>query len=677
MGGVFLRAAYHHEWLLTNGRGGYALGFGNFLNERKYNGLLVAGLDGFKRVHVLASLEEAVEWRGARFHLDANHYPDTIHPQGYRHIVKSWPRPYPSALYSADPVNPDFLILKELFMIAGVNAVVVKYTNLGAFPINFTIRPKLTLRDHHTVSRPGRWEAEEVEIEFHGDSFSVYKPGLEDEVWGYTESGGMADNRIVFRNVFYPLEAARGYEAVEDLLSPADIHFRLTPGASNRLVFSLGRLEEAVVRAEAAEADYRRLPLPADHPERLKGQPDWLSLIRFNEPVFSHGEYRRILEGAAADFLTEGDCLAGYPWFGPWGRDSLIALSGIRLLKGGRRLAVRILKKYGRAIRNGLLPNTFGEGGQGLNYLSVDAPLWFVLRSFEIAPRDKELFARAGKIVLNYLFNQDLPFFAAEDGLIELREGPWALTWMDAKVYDEPVTPRFGKPVEINALWFNALNGLLKMAEAQGLKGGARLAARPYSISCRDLEDLAGHVKRGLAGFVGDDYRDDYLADRIDASGPVFEIRPNAVIAAGLPFEPWARDVQAMVLETARRELLTPFGLRSLNVGHPAFKNKYLGGQKQRDLAYHQGTVWAWPLAYLARLHLRVHGDKPKRKLIKDLSALIWRFRDGFLKDQIASVAEIWDGLEPTIPKGCPAQAWSVMAVLEIEHLIDGLEGGR
>jgi len=669
-----LRTANHHEWLLTNGLGGYALGFGDFLNERKYNGLLVASLERFRRVHVLSAIEEEVEWQGARFNLDANHYPNCIHPQGYSHIVKSWLRPFPAVLYSADPVSERYLILKEVFLIPGKNGVVVRYTNLGRSPVNLSLRPKFTLRDHHYLNLAGSWDQGGFEVVCQDLSFGLTRASLDLPVQGFLESGAVVPNQIIFRDVYYPLEAARGYQALEDLLAPADCRFKLDPGEANRLIVGLDLVGGPSTLADQAEEAYRNLPLAVDHPRRISGQKDWLNSILDNQRVYTAGDYFRILDQAARDFLTGDDIIAGYPWFGPWSRDTLIALEGLGHLKGGTRLAVKILKKYGRSLKGGLLPNVFGEGDQGLNYDSVDAPLWYVLRAFRFAPKDKELFKRCLAIVLHFLFNPDPRLEVGREGLIGIRAGDYALTWMDAKIYGSPVTPRHGQPVEINALWYNALQALEAMAKDQGYKSGDVLHLGAHQLGLDQLGRLSRRVKRSLQAFV----QGDFLADRLTEAGPVLEIRPNAVIAASLPFDWLSKKTMAAVLKRAEAELLTPKGLRSLSPHAPGFKKKYLGHPKQRDLAYHQGTVWAWLLWPLAQLYLKVNqGKKAPRTMARELTGYVWRFRSAFMRNHISSVAEIWDGLEPELPKGCPAQAWSVMALLLIERTIRDLESGK
>jgi len=666
---TYLREAYHHEWLLTNGRGGYAMSLGDLINERRYNGLLIAGLDGLKRFHLLAGLEEEVEWQGQRFFLDSSHYPDCVHPHGFNHIIKSWLRPYPTVLYSTQPAREDFLILKEIFLVQKANAVVVRYSNLGQESLNLTLRPKFTFRDLHQLNQPGSWDGLAVESSVDELSFSLKKPGAPAAAWGWIESGLVIDHPIIFRDVFYPYDAIRGYEAVEDLFAPVELRFNLGPGQANRLVVADTELVEPFEAAGQAERHYAALPLPADHPAKIDQQPGWLGSIRYDQEVFNHAEYLEILAFSARDFLLDDDIIAGYPWFGPLSRQTLVCLGGLRHLSGGQRLGRRILKKYGRSIKDGLLPLSLaGDGSQ--EYDSVDAPLWYVIRCWEYGPKDKELLRRSAQIVLNYLFNNRLPFFVGDDGLVSLRPGQKALTWMDAVAHDRPVTPRSGKPVEINALWYNAVCCLEAMALAQGWSREKSIASGGYSLPLGRLSELVGQIRQGLQKFIGPDY----LADRLTDEGPIFELRPNAVIALSLPFDWLDKAQMERVFERAKAELLTPKGLRTLNPSHSAFKRKYVGNQLQRDLAYHQGTIWAWLLAPFARLAHKLHsGRKDWRELHQELSGCIWRFRRAYLKNHIASVAEIWDGLDPQLPRGCPAQAWSVMALVEVEHLLRDL----
>ncbi len=661
-----LQTLFGREWVLTNGIGGYALSYGSMMNKRKYNGLLIASCDGFRRVHVLSSIEEKIEGTREPVFLDSNHYPNCVYPDGSRHIVKAWLRPYPAVLYNPYSSEHNYLILKEVFLAQGINAVVVKYSNLGKKPISISLRPKFTLRDHHAVDQSGTWDRVQVDCSAKDAEFSIRRSDSGMQAFGYSNTGQFSCERVVFRNAYYPVEMLRGYTANEDLISPVCLRAELEPESSLVFLVSDCSLDNPVATAKDAEAFYKSFPLPNNHPALSKEK----SPIKTGKPLpgdlFSREDYLKILHMAARDFVVDqSDVIAGYPWFGPWGRDSMISLGGVALLEGGRQIAKAVLKKYGTHIRNGLMPNTFGEGGEGLNYDTVDAPLWFVLRCREFAPEDAELFKQSCCVVLNYMKQQDLPFFMADDGLVEIRPGAHALTWMDAKIYGNPVTPRFGKPVEINALWYNALRSVLHMAK---LQGASEISCGDHVVPIEKITELSEKVAVSFKKFIGPQY----LADRLENDEPVWEIRPNAIIAMGLPFDVVSLDVMESAWKMARSTLLTPYGLRTLDPLHPAYKQKYIGSHKQRDLAYHQGTVWAFLLGSFAKLAAKVlTKDHSREEIEKEISGYIWVLRDALMKGEFASVAEVWDGTDPYFPKGCPAQAWSVFALLEIENMLN------
>jgi predicted glycogen debranching enzyme len=657
------------EWVLADGLGGYALGFGNMMNKRKYDGLLVASDDSLRRTHILSSFEERVEIDASYFFLDSSHYKNCIYPDGYTHIVRSWLRPYPCALYSTAPADANILIFKEIFMPKGRSAVVVKYTNMSKKRMHMTLRPKFTLRGHHDLNQTGVWDRVWLEREISDKALRVTRRDNGISAYLYIEDGQVIDaQNVIYRSVYYPNEASRGYDSIEDLNAPVRLEVDFSPGASRFVIVSAEHINDAAALAREAERRYKSYSLPKLHPERADMD---VIFTHAEDSVFEfeRDDYRRILELASDEFIVEsGDVVAGYPWFGAWGRDTMISLGSFAVLKGGKEMAVRILKRYGALLKRGLLPNTCGEGGAGLNYDSVDAPLWFAVRAYQLAPGDSELLDRVSHVVLNYLGVEDHQFFIDADGLLSVRSGAHAITWMDANVYGNPVTPRLGKPVEINALWYNALCAVVDMARMTGRKS---LVSGSYSSTVDEIAALAGRVRASMQKFVGDDY----LADRIEDGNPVFEIRPNAVIALALPFDFAERRVMRKVWARAKDELLTQFGLRTLNPGHPAFKQRYIGNQKQRDLAYHQGTAWTFLLRDFAILTAKaLEGERPKEEVDKEISSYVWAFRDAFMKDEMASAAEVWDGIDPYFPKGCPAQAWSAFALLSIEEMLGGEE---
>lgn len=664
-----LQVLSEREWILTNEIGGYSLGFGNLANKRKYNGLLIASTNPTRRDHILSCIEERVEDGSTHFFLDTNHYLNCMYPNGFENLVKAWLRPYPCFLYSTSPTNNNYLIFKELFLIKHKNAIAIKYTNFGKKDLQLILKPKFTMRDHHFVNSPGTWEMIYVEKEIQDKAFKIKRTDNGMEAFGYIDEGNIIEDYSVYRSVYYPIEAVRGYDASEDLMSPVRMILPLKRGESRYLVFSTSSLDDPIKEAVRSESYYKKFPLPRNHPSN---QPPSellnVEITRKNE--FDLSGYKKILEMAARDFILDNDdIIAGYPWFGAWGRDTLISLGGIEYLSDGKEIGTRILRKYGKQIHRGLLPNTFGEGAMGLNYDSVDAPLWYVLRCYQLAPDDKELFGYVSNIVLNYINEVTHPFFVADDGLVEIREGNYAITWMDAKIYDTPVTPRWGKPIEINGLWYNALCAIKEMAKRNNIKV---IEAGAYKCTTDDLDKLITQVKDSLQKFVAPVY----LADRIYHDNPIWEIRPNAVIALSLPFDFVGQEIMEKVWRSAKDNLLTHYGLRSLDPKHSAFKQKYLGNQKQRDMAYHQGTVWTFLIAPFAKLSWKVLKDtKKKDEIAKEISGYIWAFRDAIMKGEMASIAEIWDGLDPYFPKGCTAQAWSVFALTEIEQLLSSMGG--
>lgn len=662
MSEISLRTGSDTEWILTNNLGGYALGFGNLINKRKYNGLLISSNKDFERMSILSGIEEKVEFQSTYFFLDSNHYANCIFPNGFKHIVKTYLRPYPLFIYSSTPKDENYIILKEIFLIQKKNAVIIKYSNLSSESFRLILRPKFSMRSHHHINKPGIWDGLSLEKEMNNGMMALTRPDNKCRAYIYTNEDNIIDTNIIYRSVYYPVEAMRGYDSVEDLISPARVEYSLPPKSSVCLIVSTEKIDNLSKVIAETESFYKGFPLPKNHPFS-KECHDLLSNASDSE-AFDYVSYRKILEMAARDFLVEGDhIIAGYPWFGAWGRDTMISLEGALFLKEGKSLAARILKRYGSHINNGLLPNTFGEGGEGLNYDSIDAPLWFVLRCYDSGLMNDEYLEYCRDIIQSFTSTDHKTFFVDKDGLIEIRSGNHALTWMDAKVYNNPVTPRNGKPIEINALWFNALCAYKEMLKAQ-----SKTKALESKMSITDLDKMIEKVKSSLLNF----FYEEFLADRIENGNLIKEIRPNAITALSLPFDFLDRAKLKTIWKVAKDRLLTSYGLRTLSPDNPAFKQKYIGSQKLRDFAYHQGTVWAYLLLPYAKLTAKVFQENIE-SMEREITNCIWKLRDLFLKGEIASVAEVWDGYDPYFPKGCPAQAWSVFALFAIENILDNL----
>ena len=706
-----------HEWLLTAQNGAYALGTGNLLNQRKYNGLLVKSDRNFNRFLLVSTIEEKIQWRGDDFFINNSSYSNCIYPEGFLHMVKSWLRPYPVFLYSSVPHNQDILIKKEILMDETSSTVLIKYTNLSAHTLHFKIKPKFAMRNHHYLNEPGTFDRVHVHADFKSSDdsintfFSVQRTDNNVVVYGWLQHGQPHHECNIYRNVFYPWEAYRGYPATEDLISPLSFEFDLKTNESNYLLFSdenllhnnhsslvgavsdNSQLQNAVaVFVDDIEKRYKKLPLPFDVPIKRKknNQSDDINIIdtidKQDSVFFQHDEYMKILEQSMKDFLANNDIVAGFPWFGAWGRDTMISMEGLFNLNKGSELAFSILEKYGSSIRNGLIPNMCSESHQEANYISIDGTLWFVIRLYQVCKQLSEslkepnkaktsrwqyVIKTSEKIFESFLArsktsanNSHKDFYFRTDGLLELSESFASATWMDAKVNDAPVTPRNGAPVEINALLFNAIYAYEKMIEEHNEIS----ADRDSFMTNPAYLEIAASIKESFSKFwIGD-----FLADRLIGDEPVCEYRPNAIIATSLPFTDklLSLDKIQKIYETAHIELFTPYGVRTLSPKDHKYMKKYIGGCIDRDKAYHQGTVWAWLLLPLAKTYVFAFGYKPAKDIAEHLTFLVTKLRNGYMRGHIASVAEVWDGDKPHFPKGCPAQAWSVSAILVIENMI-------
>src|SRR5690554_1668678 len=469
---VYFHETSNHEWLLTNKMGGYALGAGNLINQRKYHGLLVAGDKNRNRFHLIAGMEVLLEWGGETCYLDSTNYSSCIYPEGFLHIVKSWLRPYPIHLYSSLHHNNDILVRQEIMMADRENTVLVKITNLGHTSLNFHIRPKLTMRNHHDTNPNGYWNEQDIELQCNEQDFRARHNDL--SVIGLVLRGNIQPERIVYHDCYYPWEAIRGYQGVEDQLAPVKVLFLLQPGETNYLLFTDNdqNLENTDLSAKITkiERKYRSLPLPKDYPAQNCYDEPLLETLDYEEQVlFDYDNYLAILEFSLLDFLVDDDVIAGYPWFGCWGRDTFIYFEALLKADVSHRTCWKIIKRYAALIQNGLIPNMLTESNQELNYHSIDSTLWFVLRIYDLVNKvvnnqlygyktiSREAITIIEQILSSMIENNDTRFFIADNGLLYLNQDFGAATWMDVRIGEKEVTPRFGAPVEINALFYNSL----------------------------------------------------------------------------------------------------------------------------------------------------------------------------------------------------------------------------
>lgn len=666
---------HHHEWILTNKLGGYALGTGNLINQRKYHGLLIASDTSFNRSHLVAGIEEKVEWRGETIHLDSNNYSNCIYPEGFLHLVKPWLRPYPAFLYSALPHQDEILILKEVMMDEATNTTIVKYTNLGHHRMHFEFHPKFTMCQHHEVNSPGSLDYLGFESSINAqEGSSTYSAKRLDNgvcVHGAILHGEIHPNRYVYYNVYYPWEVMSGYAGIGDQISLFQIDFDLRVGQSNYLVFSdepIADVQEIIKRIESRYAD---LPKPRDYPVLPDADNTTLSSLDYGDNfLYKYADYLKILEFALKDFVANDDIIAGYPFYGAWGRDTMVVLNALLHSSGNQELVERILGKYRRHIKGGLIPNMLAESGREANYDSIDATMWYIILLWKLGKIKhearfwKDAIALTEEILTAISNNFQYPFNLRKDGLIELNQDFAHGTWMDVRIDGKPVTPRAGAPIEINALWYNALCAYHAMCEA------SNELCKENNPPLEPFDALKDKVLASMQKF----WDGEFLADRLEGDKGIVEIRPNAIIALSLPWQIFDLGIMKQVLERTFSELYTYYGIRTLSPKDVRFRKKYYGTQRERDLSYHNGSVWAWLFGPFCGLYLKVYrAEKSDQEIAEALSSFIGTFRSSFMKGHIASIAEVWDGDAPHFPKGAPAQAWSVAALYNIETYISSL----
>ncbi len=666
---------HHHEWILTNTKGGYALGTGNLVNQRKYHGLLIASDYNFQRRHLVSGIEELVEWRGDSFYLDSNNYSNCIFPEGFLHLVKSWLRPYPVFLYSSLPHNDDILVRKEIMMSEKSNTVMIKYTNLGSHKLHLCLRPKFTMCNHHQINSPGTLQVDDFEHNslpaLRGTHFKTLRRSNFIEVYGAISQGEVTQNTVHYRNVFYPWEVMSGYAGEGDQIAFWEIGFDLGVNETNYILFSDEPITDLTNTIKSIRNRYLTLPLPIDYPEKsleglLMDQLDY-----YDNQMFDYDQYMKVLKFTLSDFLVNDDIVAGYPWFGAWGRDTMVTINAFLHSPDMIDFCEQILIKYSQHIQDGRIPNMFPESGLEGNYDSIDATFWYVILLNKLGKYKKndelwkKLIQIAEEIFTGIMNHTGELFVIRTDGLISLNHNFAYATWMDARKNNICITPRDGAPVEINALWYNAICSYEEMLNVHNQTSKKKHKALPGLLEIRDK------IPTSFQKF----WVEDYLADRLIGDEPILEFRPNSLIAVALPKMLITQKQAQQLFEKAKNELYTPYGIRTLTPKDFRFHKKYYGNQTERDLAYHQGSVWAWLLGPYCGVYLKAYKSiKSDAEMKLEINSMIATFRTSFMKGHIASIAEVWDGEAPHFPKGAPAQAWSVAALYNIETYLQTLE---
>jgi predicted glycogen debranching enzyme len=603
-------------------------------NTRKYHGLFIypQNRNNSENYLLLSQLGETVEQQGSEFHLDVRKYAGGIfEPNGHKYLEKLEFLPYPCWTYRVGGVQ----LKKEIILHKKKNILIVKYTLLEAHsPTTLRITPFLAFRNVNTLTRKNSVANSQVQNLKTGIKTCLYE-GFTDLYIECTSKFSFVSDPMWYNNVEYSQEIERGYDAYEDLLSVGEFSVELEKGKSVYFTVGVEQFEDVSEKViEKVFGEAAGFYLPADGLDNC-------------------------LVNAASDFVIRKDgkteVVAGYPWFGSWGRDTFISLPGLTLSIGKPEVCVEVLRSMLKSQKGAMFPNV-GEA-----YNSVDAPLWFVWAVQKYAYHIKDIknvweeFGDSVKKVLDGFYSGEIySICVLDNGLVYAGEEGCALTWMDAVVNGKPVTQRAGCPVEINALWYNAMMFAVEGASAAGdKKFVAQWKSRAEEFPDVFKEKFWNKERSYLADVVG--------CDHIDWS-----FRPNQIIAVSMPYMPISEKIAQIVVNEVRQTLRTTRGLRTLSPVDADFEGFYEGNQAVRDGVYHQGTVWVWLLGHYAEAYLKVYGDGGKNHV----KHLYDDFNDALTELCIGSIAEIYDGNPPHKARGAISQAWSVAELLRIKEML-------
>ncbi len=686
-----LSIAESREWLVTNGIGGYASGTITNLLTRRYHGLLIAALEPpLGRTLLLTKLDETVGYKEENYPLHCNRWADgTINPEGYKQ-VESFYLEGTIAVWKFS--FADVILEKRIWMEQGENTTYIHYNLLsGSQPLNLAIKALINHRDHHHNTYANDWQIsidktnKGVRVRPFPKATPLYlltHPHIDDKTLVSTPANDW------YYGFNLAVEKYRGQQELEDHLHAITFNAQLEVGKSLTIVASTkenpttnGEQALALRRAYDQQIIQKFATAKTSQPEEknplvkfwkslaagssqtkpqvTKPKPEWI-----NQLVLAANQF--IVDRKSTKHPDGKTIIAGYHWFEDWGRDTMISLPGLTICTGQLNVARSILETFGKYVDRGMLPNRFPDSGATPDYNTVDATLWYfeAIRAYYEATEDDQLLAELFPVLAEIIdwyrrgtrYNIQLD---TDDGLIYAGEAGSQLTWMDAKVGDWVVTPRIGKPIEISALWYNALQIMDKFAQKLGKDN-------------LDYERLARLIKeKGFARFWNQE--GGYCYDVIDTpNGNDASLRPNQIFALSLPpmgkysYAPLLRpDQEKQVMDICTHKLLTPYGLRSLASDDPEYNGVYGGDIYQRDGAYHQGTVWGWLIGAYAIAYLRIYDNPAKaEEFLKPMA-------EHLMVHGVGSISEIFDGNEPMAPRGCIAQAWSVAEVLRAWSVIN------
>ncbi|AFZ35738.1 glycogen debranching enzyme [Stanieria cyanosphaera PCC 7437] len=645
-----LETAESREWLVTNGIGGFAAGTIAGMLTRRYHGLLIAALQPpLGRTLLVSKLEETANYQGQSYSLSTNRWTDgSIDPQGYLHLESFH---LEGTILVWQYACADALLEKKIWMQQGQNTTYIQYHLVrGTEPLKLNLKALINCRDFHGITQTDDKQISIRKIE-RGVCVNIQSLPL----YLFATQG----NIYIEDNWYYGFDLAveryRGLSDYENHFHAATFNnVVLEPNQSITIIAST----EANPNLDAQTALANR----RTYEENLLKQfphltaPDWIKQLVLAADQF-------IVSRTLPNEPDGKTIIAGYPWFGDWGRDTMISLTGLTLATGRSALARPILRTFAYYLDRGMLPNVFPDQGETPYYNTVDATLWYfeAIRAYYEQTKDDELLTELFPKLAEMIdwHKQGTRYNIAidpNDGLLYAGEEGVQLTWMDAKVNNWVVTPRIGKPVEVNALWYNALTIMQQFAQYLGK-------------SEQKYTQMAAQTAKGFQRFWCQAKSCCY--DVLDSpQGNDASVRPNQIFAVSLPANTQispllTKEQQKAVVDTCARLLLTSHGLRSLSPHHADYQGHYGGGVVQRDGSYHQGTVWGWLIGAFVQAHLKVYQNPAVA------STFLQPMANHLQAACVGNLSEIFDGDPPFTSRGAFAQAWTVAEVLRVWVLLN------
>jgi predicted glycogen debranching enzyme len=648
-----LKRALTLEWLDTNGLGGYASSTILNCNTRKYHGLLVANLRMPKGRHVLLSwLEDAVISGEMEFFLSCCQYPGVFFPRE-KHFLKEFSLDYsPRFTYEADGIR----IHKAIMMIHNEDRVLIRYdVEHCQFPGALRLKPFVAFRGYHALTKENSFLQTETYKTERGFRLHPYD-GMPPMVVQTNVEAKFSSSPVWYNNFEYKREKDRGFDWHEDLFCPGILEIPIENGSAVIISASTDVCREKLEEIWMTETARRAKEASRDEKvaEKFENEEDRIHV--------------RNLINSGQQFLINSPSgrpaiIAGYHWFGDWGRDTLISLPGLTFLSGRSEEGMAILDSMSAYEKNGILPNYFSDDEMENAYNTVDTSLWYfwsiqqmLKYTGEIMFIKSRMWPVMKRILKGYMDGTAFNIHMSENGLLHAGDKGTHITWMDATVAGTPVTARWGYPVEINALWYNAICFADELGQ---LFDDHEFFSR----------DLISRIRKSFVdtfwiegeAYLGDVFRDGFL----DCA-----VRPNQILAVSLPYSPLDAAKWMGVVEKVKKLLLTPVGLRTLSPEDKSYKGRYEGDGLTRDAAYHQGTVWPWLIAHFGEAYIKAAEDKAAAKtfLLNYIRAFL---RNHMPEVGIGCISEIFDGDAPHRPNGCISQAWSAAGLIRLYMLIN------